>query len=160
MPEITATTAMTVMTPMMTPRSVRNERSLCAVTAFQATRRSSPISMWCFSSSGFLRRVRPRGRVVDLHPVPDLERAERLERPRDDLFPVRQTLDDLDLQVGADTGLDLPEVDGPVLLHEKDALDVLLLLGRRAGHSRRGRRRRLGRGRRFLARRAHERGGV
>src|SRR5450759_2076611 len=131
---------MTVMTPMMTPRSVRNERSLCAVTAFPATRRSSPISMWCFSSSGFLRRVRPRDRVVDLHPVPDLERAERLERPRDDLFPVRQTLDDLDLQVGADTGLDLPEVDGPVLLHEEDALDVLLLLGRRAGHSHHGRR--------------------
>src|SRR5450759_3292623 len=132
---------MTVMTPMMTPRSVRNERSLCAVTAFQATRRSSPISMWCFSSSGFLRRVRPRGRVVDLHPVPDLERTERLERPRDDLFAVRQALDDLHLQVGADTGLDLPEVDGPVLLHEKDALDGLLLLGRRPSRRRRPRRR-------------------
>src|ERR1035437_3111836 len=135
---------MTVMTPMMTPRSVRNERSLGAVTAFQATRRSSPISMWCLSSSGFLRRVRPRGRVVDLDPIPDREGAERLERPRDDLFAVRQALDDLGLQVGADTGLDLPEVDGPVLLHEEDALNVLFLLGRRAApvpSARRGRRR-------------------
>src|SRR5450759_3434717 len=122
---MTATTATTVMTPMMTPRSVRNERSLCAVTAFQATRRSSPISMSGLSSSGFLLGVGSRHRVVDLDAVPDLERAERLERPRDDFLAVREPLEDLGLQIGADARLDLPKVDRAVLLHDEDALHVL-----------------------------------
>src|SRR5512141_125047 len=99
---MTDTTATTVMTPMITPRSVRNERSLCAVTAFQATRRSSPISI---AASGLLLVARGRG-VVDLHAVPDLELAERLERARHDLVALRETLDDLGLQVGVDSGLD------------------------------------------------------
>src|ERR1035441_10212003 len=163
---MTATTATTVITPMMTPRSVRNERSLCAVTAFQATRRSSPISMPVLSSqelfaasrpaaafrsddaeereeraelvrrdrfpgnaqklpdqhagpefSGTLRGVETRRRVVDLDAVSDLERTERLERSRDDLLAVREPLEDLGLQVGADPGLDRPEIDGAVLHH-------------------------------------------
>src|SRR5512141_94329 len=120
---MTATTATTVMTPMMTPRSVRNERSLCAVTAFQATRRSSPISI---SSSGLLAVRRGRG-VVDLHAVPDLELPERLERARDDLVALREALEDLGLEVGVDPGLDLAELDGPRLRDDEDALDVLLL---------------------------------
>src|ERR1035441_3163843 len=136
---MTATTATTVMTPMMTPRSVRNERSLCAVTAFQATRRSSPISMSGLSSSGFLFGVGTRRRVVDLDAVSDLERAERLERPRDDLLAVREPLEDLGLQVGADPGLDRPKIDGA----------VLFLFGRGGGGRRDGCR--------FLALRALER---
>src|ERR1017187_5307370 len=146
---MTATTATTVMTPMMTPRSVRNERSLCAVTAFQATRRSSPISMSGLSSSGFLFGVGTRRRVVDLDAVSDLERAERLERPRDDLLAVREPLEDLGLQVGADPGLDRPKIDGAVLFHDEDAFHVLFLFGRGSG-GRRGRCR-------FLALRALER---
>src|SRR5271169_7093268 len=126
---MTATTATTVMTPMMTPRSVRNERSLCAVIAFQATRTSSPISISGPSSSGFLFGVGTRRRVVDLDAVSDLEGAERLERPRDDLLAVRETLENLGLQFGADPGLDRPEIDGAVLLHDEDALDVLFLFG-------------------------------
>src|SRR5512140_129634 len=148
---MTATTAMTVMTPMMTPRSVRNERSLCAVTAFQATRRSSPTSM---AVSGLLRGVRRGGRVVDFHAVADLELAERLERAGDDLLAVRDALDDFRLEVRVDPRLDLAELDRPVLLDEEDALDVLLLLGgarRRRGRSRGGRGRDRGTGgRRFL----------
>src|SRR5512143_368258 len=111
---MTDTTATTVITPMMTPRSVRNERSLCAVTAFQATRRSSPISTRV-RPSRFLRGFGSR-RVVDLDPVSDLESAERLERPRDDLLAIREPLEDLGLQVGVDPGLDRPEIDDAALL--------------------------------------------
>jgi hypothetical protein len=44
-PEITETTPTTVATPMMTPRSVRNARSLCRVSAAEETRKSSDVVM-------------------------------------------------------------------------------------------------------------------
>src|SRR5512144_213370 len=97
---MTATTATTVITPMMTPRRVRNERSLCAVTAFQATRSSSPTSI---AASGLLLGVGGRRGVVHLDAVADSELPEGLERAGDDLFPFRETLEDLGLEVGADS---------------------------------------------------------
>ena len=121
---MTDTTATTVITPMMTPRSVRNDRSLWALMARQATRRSSP-----FSIEGLRALLVPRdGAVVDLHPVADPEGAERAERPGDDLVPFLQPLDDLDLELGRDPGLHLPEVDLAVLVDDEDPLDVLLLV--------------------------------
>src|SRR5512143_3197119 len=111
---MTATTATTVITPMMTPRSVRNERSLCAATARQATRRSSSPTI---SPSSGARAAPARGRgVVDLHLVPDAEHPEGLERSGDDLLPFLQPVDDLDGELRGDPGLHLPELHGAVLL--------------------------------------------
>src|SRR5512143_476592 len=120
---MTATTATTVMTPMMTPRSVRAERSLCAAIARHATRRSSP------TSTGVLRLARlGRGRgVVDLDPVADLQGPEGLEGARDDLVSLGEPFEHLDLQLGREPRLDLPEVDRPVLLRDEDPFDLLLL---------------------------------
>src|ERR1017187_3648825 len=117
---MTATTATTVMTPMMTPRSVRNERSLCAVTAFHATRRSSPISISDLSSSEFLLGVGTGRRVVDLDAISDLEGPQRLEGPRDDLLAVREPFENFGLEIGADPGLDRAKVDGAVLLRSEE----------------------------------------
>src|SRR5690242_6381025 len=113
---MTATTATTVITPMMTPRSVRNERSLWAAMARQATRRSSPTSICLLLRLGALR-----GCVLALDAVADLQRPERLERAGDDLLALGEAFEHLGLQVGVDAGLDLPEVDDAVL-HDEDAL--------------------------------------
>src|SRR5215813_13657888 len=108
---MTETTETTVATPMITPRSVRNERSLLRRSAWNATARTSERG----TSTRGGGRLRALLLVLDLHLVPFFQRPDRLERAGDDLLPVGEPPGDLDLELPRETELDRQELCLPVL---------------------------------------------
>src|SRR5438128_6783506 len=101
------TTETTVATPMMTPRSVRKDRSLLRRRACSATAKSSPRGISARRSGGaFL--------LLHLHAIPLLQRPKRLEGTGHDLLAPGEPAGDLDLQLAGETQLDREELRLPV----------------------------------------------
>src|SRR5262249_41761354 len=103
---------------MMTPRSVRNARILCRTSAEEETRKSSAVFTRVFLRLGRLRSRRPFLLLVfllDDHPVAFLALAQTLEGSGYDLLSDRRSLLDLDHQLAREPGLDLLELELPVL---------------------------------------------
>src|SRR6266481_5399037 len=105
------TTETTVATPMMTPRSVRKERSLWRRSACRSTARTSPSSI----SAGGAPGLRPLLLLLDLDLVALLERPQRLERAGQDLLALREPARDLDLELAGQAELDGKELRFPLL---------------------------------------------
>src|SRR5713226_5987308 len=101
------TTETTVATPMMTPRSVRKDRSLLRRRACRATAKSSPKGMSARGSGGaFL--------LLHLHAIPLLQRPQRLEGAGHDFLAPREPAGDFDLQLACEAQLDGEELRLPV----------------------------------------------
>src|SRR5258708_7657916 len=139
-PEMMETTAMTVITPMITPSSVRKLRSLCAESAPAAMRsvsmrigcRLSVVGgnsrAQCFLALSATRTCSPHPilllrHLLHLRSVLDL--AQRAERAGHDLLAFLCAADELDGAVAGEAGLDRLEFHRAVLNDE----DALLILG-------------------------------
>src|SRR5260221_8104917 len=107
---------------MMIPRSVRKLLSLCARIDSSEARSNSPRLT---STPG--RRCLVRLRFAD--EIARLQRAQLLERARDEGLSLLEPLRDLDGQLSEQSGRDGLEDRLPAL----DEEDALLLLGRRRG---------------------------
>src|SRR5262245_11463042 len=109
-PLITETTATTVITPMMTPRSVSPDRSLCCPIAWSEVRNSSRASMPLgrARSAGLHRLLLLVAHRLDL--VPFLERPQRLEGAADHGLAVLQAVFDLDVEIPCQPRLDRREL--------------------------------------------------
>src|SRR5262249_33167163 len=126
-PLMIETTETTVITPMMTPRSVRNDRSLCRRSAATATAKRSAKLI----SPGRGRRSLARALrgFLDRHAVAFLERPQRLEGAGHDLAALFEALHDFDHELAADPGFDPQELNLRIL-NGVDALLGLDLAGR------------------------------
>src|SRR6478672_10489649 len=100
---MTETTPTTVATPMITPSSVRNARSLWRVRADEETRKSSAVVM----SSGLLGLALLVAFLLDDDLVALLDLAEDLEGAGHDLRPRRGPGLGLDHQLARDPSLHL-----------------------------------------------------
>src|SRR6266542_6191299 len=103
------TTETTVATPMMTPRSVRKDRSLLRRRACSATAKTSPRDMSARGAGG----LRSLLLVLDFHLVPLLQRAQRLEGAGHDLLAGRNPAGHLDLQLAGQAELHRQELRLP-----------------------------------------------
>src|SRR5262249_40636181 len=111
-PLITETTATTVMTPMITPRSVRNERSLLRRSAWNETWKSSD------KLTSALVRALSRAFLLFLFHhdlVAVLDRPQGLERTRHDFLAGGHTRFHLDRQLAGQSRRDAFELDLAVL---------------------------------------------
>src|SRR5262249_24643123 len=109
-PLMTETTDTTVATPMITPRRVKNERSLLRRSAWNATAKTSERGT---SARG--AGLRALLLLLDLDLVPFFQGPNRLEGAGDDLLPVGEPPRDLDLQLARQAELDRQEPRLPVL---------------------------------------------
>src|SRR6266540_1230749 len=96
------TTETTVATPMMTPRSVRKDRSLLRRKACRATAKTSPKGMSARGAGG----LRSLLFLLDFHLVPLLQRPQRLEGTGHDLLAGSEPAGDLDFQFAGQPELD------------------------------------------------------
>src|ERR1700675_845752 len=109
-PLMIETTETTVATPMMTPSSVRKDRSLLRRRACRATAKTSRSGMSARGAGG----LRALLLLLDLHLVPLLQRPQRLEGAGHDLLAGRESVHDLDLQLAGQAELDRKELHFPV----------------------------------------------
>src|SRR5438128_1447982 len=122
-------TETTVITPMITPSSVRKLRSLCVPRAVVAMRR---VSMGCRDDGMSGRRDVERGSgylpssrllvILSLllfpHLSPVLQFAQRLERPGHDLLAFLEAGEDLDVALAGEAGGDGDELHRAILVEE------------------------------------------
>src|SRR5512144_499478 len=103
------TTETTVATPMMTPRSVRKDRSLLRRRACSATAKTSPRDISACGAGG----LRSLLLVLDFRLVPLLQHAQRLEGAGHDLLTGRNPAGHFDLQLAGQAELDRQELGLP-----------------------------------------------
>src|SRR5437764_14095049 len=111
-PAMMETTEITVITPMMTPRSVRKLRSLLIVSAPAAMR----IVSMSLTARGLRRAVLRILLFLHLRAVFDL--AQRAERSRHDLLSFGNAAHDLDRVVAGEAGLHRRELHRAVAMDE------------------------------------------
>src|ERR1700720_4638179 len=101
---MTDTTPTTVATPMMTPRSVRNARILCRVSADEERRKSSTVLMKASLRGGRPLLLLPLFLFVHDDLVAFLDLAENLERPGHDVLADGRALFHLDHELAGEPG--------------------------------------------------------